>query len=105
MATKLGILAGGGPLPGRIVQSCLAAGREVFVIAFENESDPKTCVGVPHVWMPLGKVGATINRLKAENCTDVVLAGPVRRPSFSKLKLEQKFTRLEDWSTSSSLIH
>ncbi|MEC9454191.1 MAG: UDP-2,3-diacylglucosamine diphosphatase LpxI [Pseudomonadota bacterium] len=94
MATKLGILAGGGPLPGRIVQSCLAAGREVFVIAFENESDPKTCEGVPHVWMPLGKVGATINRLKAENCTDVVLAGPVRRPSFSKLKPDMRAIKL-----------
>ena len=94
MPTKLGILAGGGPLPARIVQSCLAAGRDVFVIAFENEADPKTCEGVPHVWMPLGKVGATINRLKAEHCTDVVFAGPVRRPSFSQLKPDMRAIKL-----------
>ncbi len=94
MATKLGILAGGGPLPARIVQSCLAAGREVFVIAFENEADPKTCEGVPHMWVPLGKVGTTIKRLKAEHCTDVVFAGPVRRPSFSKLKPDMRAIKL-----------
>ena len=94
MPTKLGILAGGGPLPARIVQSCLASGREVFVIAVENESDPKTCEGVPHAWMPLGKVGAIIKRLKAENCTDVVLGGPVRRPSFSKLKPDMRAIKL-----------
>ena len=94
MPTKLGILAGGGPLPARIVQSCLAAGRDVFVIAFENEADPKTCEGVPHAWMPLGKVGATIKRLKAERCTDVVFAGPVRRPSFSQLKPDMRAIKL-----------
>jgi len=92
--TKLGVLAGGGPLPARIVQSCLTAGRDVFVIAFENEADPRTCEGVPHVWMPLGKVGATINRLKSENCTDVVFAGPVRRPSLSKLKPDIRAIKL-----------
>lgn len=94
MPTKLGVLAGSGPLPARIVQSCLAAGREIFVIAFDDETDPKTCEGVPHAWVPLGKIGATIKRLKAENCQEVVLAGPVRRPSFSKLKLDMRAIKL-----------
>ena len=86
MESKLGILAGGGPLPARIVQSCLASAREVFVIAFNDETDPSTCEGVAHLWVPLGKVGTIIKRLKKENCVEVVLAGPIRRPSFSKLK-------------------
>ncbi len=94
MPTKLGVLAGGGPLPARIVQSCLASGREVFVIAFEDETDPKTCEGVSHMWVPLGKVGATIKRLKAERCEEVVLAGPVRRPAFSKLKPDMRAIKL-----------
>jgi len=91
---KLGILAGGGPLPARIVEACLATGRDVFVIAFENETDPKTCEGVPHLWVPLGKVGKTISRLKLEGCSEVVLAGPVRRPSFSKLKPDMRAIKL-----------
>ncbi len=94
MPTKLGVLAGGGPLPARIVQSCLASGREVFVIAFEDETDPKTCEGVSHMWVPLGKVGATIKRLKAERCEEVVLAGPVRRPAFSKPKPDMRAIKL-----------
>jgi len=91
---KLGILAGGGSLPTRIVEFCLATGREVFVIAFENETDPKTCEGVPHLWVPLGKIGTTISRLKSEDCEEVVLAGPVRRPSFSKLKPDMRAIKL-----------
>jgi DUF1009 family protein len=91
---KLGILAGGGPLPARIVEACRASGREVFVIAFENETDPATCAEVPHVWLPLGKVGAVINRLKSERCGDVVFAGPVRRPSFSSLKPDMRAIKL-----------
>jgi DUF1009 family protein len=94
VATKLGVLAGSGPLPARIVQVCLAAGREVFVIAFENETDPKILENVPHMWVPLGKVGATIKRLKAEKCEEVVLAGPVRRPSFAKLKPDMRALKL-----------
>lgn len=94
MPTKLGVLAGGGPLPARIVQSCLASGRDVFVIAFEDETDPKTCEGVAHMWVPLGKVGTTIKRLKAEHCEEVVLAGPIRRPSFSKLKPDMRAIKL-----------
>ena len=83
MSNKLGILAGSGTLPARIVETCRATGRDVFEIAFENETDPKTCEGVPHLWVPLGKIGTTISRLKSEDCEEVVLAGPVRRPSFS----------------------
>jgi DUF1009 family protein len=94
VAAKLGILAGGGPLPARIVQSCLASGREVFVIAFNDETDPSTCEGVAHLWVPLGKVGTTVKRLKAEHCVEVVLAGPIRRPSFSKLKPDMRALKL-----------
>jgi len=91
---KLGILAGSGPLPARIIETCLASGREVFVIAFENETDPKICENIPHLWVPLGKVGTTISRLKLEGCRDVVLAGPVRRPSFSKLRPDMRAIKL-----------
>jgi len=91
---KLGILAGGGPLPARIVETCLASGREVFVIAFENETDPTTCERAPHLWVSLGKVGRTINKLKSEGCRDVVFAGPIRRPSFSKLKPDMRAIKL-----------
>lgn len=92
--TKLGVLAGGGPLPRRIVERCLATEREVFVIAFEGDTEPGTCEGVPHIWVRLGAVGQILRELKKAGCKEVVLAGPVRRPSFSKLNLDLRGMKL-----------
>lgn len=80
MPPKLGVLAGGGQLPVRVIAACRDHGRPFFVIAFEGFTDPATVSGVPHAWMPLEKVGAILSRLHAEGAKDVVLAGPVRRP-------------------------
>ena len=62
MLPKLGILAGGGDLPRRLVDSCMAEGREFFVIAFDGQADadllfPEDQSPVPHAWMRLGAAG------------------------------------------------
>ncbi len=87
-AAKLGIIAGGGALPRGVVERCQASGRPVFVVAIEGHTEPKTCDGVPHVWLRLGAVGALLKALKAERCIEVVMIGPIARPSFSALKLD-----------------
>jgi DUF1009 family protein len=81
MLPKLGVLAGGGQLPVRVIAACRAQGREFFVIAFDGFTDPGTVRGTPHEWVPLEKVGHVIRRLHDEKVRDVVLAGPVRRPA------------------------
>ena len=93
-ASRLGIIAGGGPLPGLIARACKGEGRDVMVIAFEGETDPATCTGVSHRWLGLGAVGALIKALKQADCCEVVLAGSIRRPSFSSLKLDLRGMRL-----------
>ena len=50
----LGIMAGGGDLPRRLIEACRAAGRAVFVLALEGEADPPTVRDVPHAWCRLG---------------------------------------------------
>lgn len=80
MLPKLGVLAGGGQLPVRVIAACRAAGRPVFVVAFEGFTDPAVVAGIDHAWTPLEKVGAILRRLRSEGVRDVVLAGPVRRP-------------------------
>ncbi len=85
---KLGVIAGGGPLPRQVVERCRASGRPVFVAALEGHTEPATCTGVPHVWFKLGSVGALLKTLKAERCVEVVMIGPIARPSFSSLKLD-----------------
>ncbi|MGD9535786.1 MAG: LpxI family protein [Alphaproteobacteria bacterium] len=85
---KLGVIAGGGPLPRRVVERCLAIGRPVFVAAFEGYTEPATCENVPHKWFRLGAVGALLKGLSAERCEEVVMIGPIARPSLSTLKLD-----------------
>ena len=64
MARRLGILAGDGELPLRLVEVCRATGRNVFVVAFNGESNPDCVRDVPHVWLDLGSVGSALGALK-----------------------------------------
>lgn len=88
---KLAILAGGGTLPARIADAVRGQGREVFIVAFDGHTDPETVAGVPHVWSRFGAAGTILRRLHEEGVGEVVLAGPVKRPSFTEL--------MPDWRT------
>lgn len=94
MAPKLGILAGGGNLPRRLVDVCRANGREIFVLAFEGQTDPDTVADVPHTWNRLGQVGAAIAALRQAEAEEVVMIGPVGRPSLREIGLDLKGAKL-----------
>ncbi len=94
MPPKLGILAGGGPLPARLIEACKAANRQIHVVAFEGETDPQTVADTPHQWFGIGAVGKVIASLRAAGAEEVVLAGPVRRPSLANLKLDLRGVKL-----------
>ena len=82
----LGIVAGSGTLPQRLIESCRAEGREVFVVAIEGEADPAALDGVPHAWCRLGAAGRALDLLRSNSVDSIVLAGGVRRPSLSALR-------------------
>lgn len=86
MAGKLGIVAGSGALPRRLIESCRASGREVFVLGLQGEADPETLAGVPHAWCRIGAAASGLDLLRANEVTELVLAGGVRRPSLSSLR-------------------
>lgn len=88
----LGILAGGGSLPRRIADTVRDAGRPVFVVAFEGQTEPSTVEGLPHAWMRLGATSKTLEALHAAGCGEVVMAGPMRRPALSSLSLDLRST-------------
>jgi UDP-2,3-diacylglucosamine hydrolase len=90
-APKLGILAGAGELPLRIIEACRAADRAFFVLAFEGSADPAAVQGVPHAWIRLGAAGDGLRILRANGVTELVMAGGVRRPSVLQLR--------PDWRT------
>ncbi len=94
MAPKLGILAGSGEIPARLISACRATGRDVFVIAFNGETDPATVDDCDHAWRDLAAVGGTVDALKSAACEEVVLIGPLHRPQFSALKPDWRGVKL-----------
>jgi DUF1009 family protein len=82
----LGIIAGSGGLPRRVIESCRAAGREVFVLALEGEADRTALESVPHAWCRVGAAGTALDLLRANAVGELVLAGAVRRPSLAALR-------------------
>lgn len=88
MAAKIGIVAGSGTLPRRLVESCRAAGREVFVLAIEGEAETTLVEDVPHTWCRIGAAGTALDALRANEVTELVLAGGVHRPTIASLRLD-----------------
>jgi len=94
MTGRLGIVAGGGRLPQRLVESCRAAGRDVFVLALEGAAEPETVRGVPHAWCRIGGAVKGLSLLRENNVTELVLAGSVRRPSLGTLRPDWRAAKL-----------
>ena len=90
----LGILAGGGPLPGRVAAAARAAGRDVFLVGLEGFAEPPVLAPYPHAWARLGAAGRILALLRERACRDLVLVGPVRRPSLLDLRPDAEGARL-----------
>lgn len=82
----LGIVAGAGAMPLEILRACEAAGRPCFVAAVDEFAD-NLSAAVPHVRVPISKIGACIRALKHAGCRDVVFAGKLERPDGGRVKL------------------
>jgi hypothetical protein len=86
MPSKLGIIAGGGDLPLRLVAACRAEDREIFVLGLSGHAKPEDFAEVPQAWIRLGEAGRGVELLKENGVGDLVMAGRVRRPSLRDLK-------------------
>lgn len=82
----VGILAGGGPLPARLAARIQARGGCVFVIGFAGFAEESLLAPFPHKIVRLAAVGEIFALLRAHHCRDLVLIGPVRRPSWRDLR-------------------
>jgi hypothetical protein len=94
MADRLGIIAGGGALPRRLIECCRAAGRDVFVLALEGAAEPATVEGVPHAWCRLGAAATGLAALRENQVTELALAGGIRRPSLAALRPDWRAAKL-----------
>ncbi|MFT8334787.1 LpxI family protein [Acetobacter orientalis] len=81
----VGILAGGGPLPAQVAEAARAQGRSVFIIGFDGFAEPDQLASWPHEMVRLGAAGRMLSLLHTHKCSDLVLIGPIRRPSLRSL--------------------
>lgn len=87
MTPKIGIVAGTGNLPKRLIEACRKARVGVFVLALEGAADPDIAdTGIPHAWCRLGAGGQALRLLREAEVTLLCFAGGVRRPSLADLR-------------------
>ena len=86
MSEPLGVVAGGGSLPVRVVQAAAAMGRPIYVVVLEGHGDPAAYAGHPHVTLRWGLAAQMLAWLKQHGVREVVLAGNVARPSLLSLR-------------------
>lgn len=85
-AGRLGIIAGGGGLPRRLIESCRAKERDVFVVALRGAAEPATVENVAHAWCRIGAAATALELLRSNGVTDLVLAGGIRRPTMVSIR-------------------
>ncbi|MBI3441367.1 MAG: UDP-2,3-diacylglucosamine diphosphatase LpxI [Proteobacteria bacterium] len=96
--SRLGIIAGGGGLPLKLIKACQRNGTNCFVLALQGQTDKKILHDVPHRWSRVGAINEAIGILRSENVDTLVMAGSVRRPGLLEMKPDwrtlQVFARL-----------
>jgi DUF1009 family protein len=90
----LGIIAGGGPLPARVAAAAAAANRPVYLVALDGYADTTLIAHYPHGLARLGAAGHILRLLRDARCQDIVLVGPVKRPSLLHLRPDAEGARL-----------
>ncbi|PZQ45062.1 MAG: DUF1009 domain-containing protein [Micavibrio aeruginosavorus] len=86
LPSKLGIVAGGGTLPEKLLEFCDSRNIETFTIGFENQTDPRILEGRAHMMTRIGAAGSIIKILKDKSYQDLVLIGSIRRPHLSEMR-------------------
>lgn len=96
--SRLGIIAGGGGLPAKLIEACRRDRRPFFVLGFKGQTDMGLMQGVDHAWSKLGATAEAIGILKDQAVDTLVMAGNIRRPSLAEMKPDlrtlQVFARL-----------
>jgi len=90
----LGIICGGGTLPGAIADAAIRDGRSVFLFAIRGHADPEVVEKYPHHWIWFGQFGNFLRIARAAGCRDLVWVGTVIRPSIREIRPDWYALRL-----------
>lgn len=84
---KLGIIAGAGNLPAKIIKECQKQKRPFFVLALKGHAEPDLIPdNIECEWVRVGDIKKSIDICKAAGVQDVLMIGAVKRPSFWELR-------------------
>src|SRR5262249_46451477 len=89
-AAKLGIIAGGGVLPGLLVTACRDSGRAHYLLGLTGFAEEKRLPRPVDSWIRLGEVGKGFDALRGAGVREVVMAGTVERPAIAQLRPDLK---------------
>ena len=86
MAEKLGIIAGGGFLPKQLMDHCRQEGRPFVLVCLKDFALPEIVGNEPSLWIRLGEAGKAVSFFKKHDVREIVMIGPVQRPSLFQLR-------------------
>ncbi|MCM1324478.1 MAG: UDP-2,3-diacylglucosamine diphosphatase LpxI [Acetobacter sp.] len=83
---KLGIIAGGGELPKKLLDWCVKHNRAYYALAIRgNANNDYFTQNIAHEWIRIGQAGTGFKRFKEEGVKEIVLIGTIKRPTFAEL--------------------
>lgn len=87
---KIGVVAGGGLLPQKLLAFCEAKGIATFTVGFDGQTDAETLHGREHVLTRIGAAGQIIAMLRERGCRDLVIIGSVKRPKLADMRPDMR---------------
>jgi DUF1009 family protein len=66
----------------------------VFIVGLQGYADAAVLAPYPHAMIRIGAAGQLLAALRAHDCRDLVLVGPVRRPSLLDLRPDGEGARI-----------
>lgn len=84
----LGLIAGNGMLPYRIIETLRGSARPVFAVGISGEVDDGGADDM-HAWIGLGQLQRARDLMQQEGVREVVIVGGVQRPNLATLDLDE----------------
>ena len=85
--TPLGLIAGNGMLPYRIIENLRQSGRRVFALGISSEVADEIS-GDMDAWVGIGQLELARDLMQQAGVRDVVIVGGVQRPNLTTLELD-----------------
>lgn len=92
--SRIGLVAGGGPLPFTVADALAARGITPVLFALRGVGDTRQVPRFRHHWISIGQFGRLCRLLRLEDCRELAFIGTLVRPSLSEIRMDWRALRL-----------